>query len=262
MLAFGFLLGERIVSGMSPQKVDFLPPVIARRGSPLRAPENTLESFIAARQDGAIWIETDVKLTADGIPVLIHDDTLDRTTSGHGAVADMTWAEMQTLDAGSWFNSAFSKTRVLPLAELLAFSYTSGMRLIMELRPSPGRTQATAMVTLIEASKLWPEEAPPPLISSFDIDALMIAAQLHPDWPRGLLLNEWRSDWAELAVLTQASTVSVNEALLTPERLALFNRAPVSVLAYTVNDPARAKELLRNGVSAVYSDNVGAVIRG
>jgi glycerophosphoryl diester phosphodiesterase len=247
---------------MAIHKLEFIPPIIASRGAPARAPENTLESFLLAHKDGATWIETDVKLTADGIPVLMHDNTLDRTTNGHGPVAEMTWAQMRSLDAGSWFSPAFSKTRVMALAEVLAFACAANLRLILELKPSPGRTQATVMVTLIEASKLWPESLQPPLISSFDADALMIAAQLNPDWPRALMFRDWRSDWAEQVVLTQASAVAFTADLLTPDRLSVLQSSPVPIIAFIVNDPARAKELLANGVSAIYSDDAGAILKG
>lgn len=246
---------------MSPKKIEFFPPVIAHRGAPLLAPENTLHSFMSARKSGALWIEADVKLSADGIPMLMHDDTLERTTNGQGKVADMSWADMQTLDAGSWFSPEFSGAKVTSLTELLAFSCAAGMRLVLELKPSPGRTQATVMVALIEASKLWPDSLPPPLISSFDTDALMIAAQLHPDWPRSLLLNEWRGDWAELAVLTQASVISLKDELLTAERLSLLEKSPLPILAHTVNDPVRAKILMNSGIRAVYSDDAATLLK-
>ena len=129
------------------------------------------------------------------------------------------------------------------------------MRINLELKPCPGRTQVTTMVTLIEASRIWPDDLPPPLISSFDIDALTIAAQLHPEWPRGLLLDTWREDWQELANLTSASTIHLNEKLLSPARIEMLQRAQLPILAYTVNDPARAKELLRSGVTALFTDN-------
>jgi glycerophosphoryl diester phosphodiesterase len=240
--------------------LDFIPPVIAHRGARVRAPENTMAAFKAAREDGARWIETDVKLTSDGVPILMHDDTLDRTTDGHGSVADMSWAEIKNLDAGAWFSPAFKGTRVATLVELLIFARDTNMRLNLELKPCPGRTQATVMVALIEAAKLWPDTAPPPLISSFDIDALSIAAQLHPEWPRGLLLDEWREDWRELASLVQATTINLNADLLTPARIAALREANKPILAYTVNDAARAKALLQSGVQAVFSDNPAALI--
>ncbi|MFA4994350.1 MAG: glycerophosphodiester phosphodiesterase family protein [Bdellovibrionales bacterium] len=245
---------------MALQKIDFFPPIIAHRGAPLRAPENTIESFVCARDAGAKWIETDVTLTSDGIPVLMHDETLDRTTNGHGPIAEMTWEKIQQLDAGSWFSPAFAGTRVTSLTELMAFCTSSRMRLVLELKPSPGRTQATVMVTLIEACKLWPENAPPPMVGSFDVDALMISAQLRPDWPRGLFLEKWRDDWIETAFLTQASTVTMRDDMLTPERLPLIKNSPFPLLAYTINDKARMKELLKNGIKAVFSDNATGLL--
>ena len=245
---------------MALQKIDFFPPVIAHRGAPMRAPENTIESFVSARDAGVRWVETDVTLTSDGIPVLMHDETLDRTTNGHGPISEITWEKLQQLDAGSWFSPAFAGTRVMSLTELMAFCTAARMRLVLELKPSPGRTQATVMVTLIEASKLWPETKPPPMVGSFDVDALMIAAQLRPDWPRGLFLQEWRDDWIETAFLTQASTVTMRDDMLTPERLAMVRDAPFPLLAYTINDKARMKELLKNGVKAVYTDDAATLL--
>ena len=241
--------------------LSFIPPVIAHRGSRCRAPENTMAAFMAAREDGALWIETDVKLTSDGMPILFHDEAFDRTSNGDGLVADKTWSEIQQLDAGSWFGASFTGTRVTAMAELLAFAVATGMRLNLEMKPCPGRAKPTVMVSLIEAAKLWPEELPPPLISSFDVDALIMAAQLQPDWPRGLLLDEWHDDWADLALITQASTLNFNADLLTPERMAVLRSAQKPILAYTVNDPARARALLQMGVTAVFSDNPAEIIK-
>ncbi|MDD4616668.1 MAG: glycerophosphodiester phosphodiesterase family protein [Alphaproteobacteria bacterium] len=241
--------------------LEFLPPVIAHRGAPFSAPENTLESFIAAKKAGATWIEVDVKLTSDGVPVLMHDETLDRTTSGHGRIAEMSWAQVQALDAGQWFSPTFSGTRVTSLQKTLEFCALSEMRAILELKPSPGRTQATVMVTLIEAAKSWPENVPPPVISSFDRDALAIAAQLRPDWPRALLLRDWTEDWLERAVLAQSSCVAINCDLLTSERLAFIRGTPLPVLAYTINNPVRAQELLKSGIKAIYSDDAPLLLK-
>ncbi|MGB9154246.1 MAG: glycerophosphodiester phosphodiesterase [Alphaproteobacteria bacterium] len=246
---------------MASSKLDFIPPVIAHRGARNRAPENTMASFKAAYEDGAKWIETDVKLTSDGVPILMHDDTLNRTTNGQGCVADMDWDDMQNLDAGGWYSPAFRGTRVPTLAELLSFAYDTGLRLNLELKPCPGRAQATAMVALIEAAKLWPDTAPDPLISSFDVESLTIAAQLHPGWPRGLLLDEWRDDWREVVSLTQATTVNMNAAIVTPERIALLREAQKPILVYTVNDATQAKTLLQSGIQAVFSDNPGDIIK-
>jgi glycerophosphoryl diester phosphodiesterase len=239
----------------------FEPPFIAHRGARARAPENTLAAFAAAREDGATWIECDIKLTSDGVPILMHDDTLDRTTNGTGAVADMNWAEMQLLDAGNWFDPSFKGTRIPSLADVLVFARSSGMRLNLELKPCPGRTQATTMVVLIEMMKLWPDMPQPPLISSLDIEALTIASRLHPDWPRGLLIDEWRDDWQEVMALTRASTLNINADLLTPERLAGLLQTGVPLLVFTVNNPTRARELLTSGVRAIFCDNPAEMLK-
>ncbi len=220
-----------------------------------------MTAFHAAREDGAVWIETDVKLTQDGVPVLIHDETLERTTDGVGNIADKTWAELQTLDAGAWFGAEFAGMRIPALTEFVAFARDAGLRMNLEIKPCAGRARATTMVALIEVAKIWPESAPPPLISSFDIEALAVAAQLHPAWPRGLLLDEWRDDWVEIMGQVGATTLNLDEELLTAERLEALRPMQIPLLAYTVNDADRARFLLANGVHAVFSDDAGALIK-
>lgn len=242
---------------------DFLfhPPVIAHRGVRAEAPENTLAAFKLVPKSGAQWIEVDVKITHDGVPVLMHDDSIDRTTNGRGMMADINWSDVQKLDAGSWFDKKFTDERVPKLGEAMRFMIDNKLKLNLELKPCPGRTQATTMVALIEASKVWPDHAPPPLISSFDMEALTIAAQLHPDWPRGVLLEKWADNWVELIKKTSASFIGLDTSVLTQKRVAALVEAQIPVLCFTVNDPLRAKELLHWGVSAVFSDNPAEIIK-
>src|SRR5882672_3455210 len=124
---------------MSLSFLAFRPPVIAHRGARASAPENTMAAFRRAYEDGAKWIEVDIKLTHDGIPIIMHDDTLDRTTDGKGPVADMLWDDMQKLEAGNWFGPGFAGERVPRLSEVLHFVLEHNMRINMELKPCPGR---------------------------------------------------------------------------------------------------------------------------
>jgi glycerophosphoryl diester phosphodiesterase len=241
--------------------IEFLSPVIAHRGASAVAPENTLAAFQRASDDGALWIETDIKLTHDGVPILFHDEDVARTTNGKGLVAEQDWGILQKLDAGSWFNSSFTAATIPTLADGIRFATEHDMRLNLEIKPCPGRTRATVMVALIELTKITSPDALPPLISSFDIEALTIAANLHPECPRGLLLDQWRDDWADVMRVTEAQTLNLNHSLLTTDRLAMFRDADVSVLAYVVNDPVRAKELLHQGVKAVFSNNPGMILK-
>jgi glycerophosphoryl diester phosphodiesterase len=246
---------------LMPHGLVFNSPVIAHRGSSALAPENTMASFRRAYEDGITWVETDVKLTHEGIPILMHDDTLDRTTSGHGAVADYSWNDISKLDAGSWFNDAFCQEPVPQLAPFLRSISEWGMRVNLELKPCPGRARATAMVTLIELSKVWPEDAPPPLVSSFDIESLIVAANLHPECPRGFLMDEWHNDWTSLAHDIDPRSVHVDHTVLTRDRVQQIVQNGKIALAYTVNNPNRAKDLLSWGVTAVFSDNPAAILK-
>jgi glycerophosphoryl diester phosphodiesterase len=112
--------------------------IVGHRGGAGVAPENTLPSFEAAWAAGVAWVETDVRLTRDGVPVLLHDAALDRTTTGHGAVSAITWDELQTVDAGVRFAPDFPGTRVPRLEELLAAAAgRSGV--LIELKAEPER---------------------------------------------------------------------------------------------------------------------------
>lgn len=219
-----------------------------------------MAAFWAAWRAGARWVEADVKITSDGVPVLFHDDVLDRTTDGRGAVADADWRHIAGLDAGAWFAPDFAGTRVPTLSDLLLFARETGLRLNLELKPCTGRAQATVMVVMIEITRLWPETLPPPLLSSADIDALLVAAQLHPDWPRSLLIEAWSDDWRAVAARAGVSALHVNTDILTPERVDLLRQTGLPLLGYTVNDPARARDLLRQGFAAVLSDDPAACL--
>ncbi len=110
--------------------------VIAHRGASGHAPENTLAAFRKAVSLGAPFIETDLQLSRDAHFVAIHDATVDRTTGGHGAVHDLTLAELHRLDAGSWFGSEFAGERIPTLEEILDFSKKHDVVFYLELKPS------------------------------------------------------------------------------------------------------------------------------
>lgn len=240
--------------------LDFHPPIIAHRGAGSSAPENTLAAIRSAREQGARWIEVDVKITYDGIPILMHDDMLDRTTTGTGPVADCTWETIGKLDAGVKFNPSYQGEKIPSLADVIKLILELDMSLVAELKPCPGRAKATTMVAMIELAKAWPERDLLPMISSFDMDSLEMAAQLEPHWPRCLLFREWDEDWRQKVSRAGACAMSMAVDQLTQARVEEIIRLRIPLLAYTVNDPARAKELLAWGVSAVYADCPCAIL--
>src|SRR5690349_72727 len=108
---------------------------VAHRGYSTVAPENTLPAFAAAVRAGATVVEFDVRATRDGVPVVIHDRTVNRTTNGAGRIWDLTYDEVAALDAGSWFGAGFTGLRVPSLAETLDLLAPAPVELLVEIKP-------------------------------------------------------------------------------------------------------------------------------
>lgn len=225
--------------------------IIAHRGASKYAPENTLVSFRKAHEMGATWVEFDVMLTKDQVPIIIHDETLDRTTNGHGKVADTTWAQIQKLDAGSWFGARFKDERVPTFVELLDYLKSVGMHMNVEIKPSQGAGRATANAVLDILEQHWPMDARPPIVTSGDPFAIEVVSERAPQLLHGTVLH-----YPQMQQYAQHfNMVSVNEALCTPEYIQQLLDQFELVLPYTVNDAPRAKELLALGANAVFSDD-------
>lgn len=231
-----------------------IPRVIGHRGAKAYAPENTLSSLHTAADLGIDWVEVDVKLTKDGVAVLFHDDELERCTSGSGLVRDKTWAELQELDAGSWFGESFLNERIPSLEDALNVILERGMGVNLEIKPCEGREVETAEVMLDVATRIWPEDRPPPLVSSFLHVSLETARDMMPEWPRGLLMEEHLPNWLELAQYLEAATINIDGRKATPEQIDQYLEYRKPVLAYTINDPDLAGRLFSLGISAVFSD--------
>ena len=129
-------------------------------------PKNTIESIRTAAEMGVEWVELDVMLTKDQVPVIFHDDTLDRTTDGYGPLAEKTWHELRDLDAGAWFADSFRGARIPTLEDALDEIIKLGLGLNLEIKPAPGAERETAEVALDLLSRIW-DDADRLLISSF-----------------------------------------------------------------------------------------------
>lgn len=236
-----------------------LPKIIGHRGARMHAPENTVAGLRRAAVLGAAWVEVDVKLTADGVPILMHDETLERTTNGRGAVRATDLDAIRRLDAGGWFAPAFAGEPVPTLEEALEVILELGLGVNLEIKPCPGREEETARGTLDLTRAIWPHDRPPPLISSFRTDSLETARRVAPDWPRGYLIDKRPADWRRTADRLEAATLNVNGARETAETIARYRETGRPVLAYTINDPRQARTLFDWGVSAVFTDTPAAM---
>ena len=237
-----------------------IPHVIGHRGAAAHAPENTLAGIDEAVRRGARMVEVDARLTADGVPVLFHDDTLDRTTNGVGPVDHALFSEVRRLDAGAWFGPGWEGERIPTLEDVIGLTGKLGLHLNIEIKALADRARETARVALEAAAALWPADRPVPLISSFRPDALEEARAIVPEWPRGLLLSgRAPKGWQALAERLDVFSVNIDHRDQDAASLAGFTAMGRPVLCYTVNDPARAARLFAWGAAAVFSDAPDAI---
>jgi glycerophosphoryl diester phosphodiesterase len=230
------------------------PRVIGHRGAAESAPENTLAGFRRAAALGVEWVEFDVRLSRDGEAILLHDDRLERTTTGRGDAAAMDFAEIRRLDAGAWFGPAFQGERVPGLTETIALLGELRLGAVIELKPAPGAEAATGGRVAALVAEHWPDTLPAPLLSSFKPEALAAARAAAPDLERALLVAAVPPSWRQQVAALGCVALHADERRLVPEAVAELTGAGLAVFAYTVNAPERAAALVAAGVDAVFSD--------
>ncbi len=231
-----------------------LPFLIGHRGTRAYAPENTCAAFQLAKVYGISWVELDVALTRDDELVVIHDETVDRTTNGTGHVADLLYSDINKLDAGGWFCLECQGEKIPRFVDVIDVLAACELGVNIEIKPTPGKTVETAQKTLSLLKSHWPDALPTPLISSFDWDALSIVAEEAPWLPIGMLFHEWDDSAYAVAERLNAWSLNLNANDATAARVAEIKARGYEVLCYTVNDAAFAKKLQSYGVTAVFTD--------
>lgn len=229
---------------------------LAHRGAGRLAPENTLAAFRLGHGFGFQAFECDVKLSQDGEAFLLHDDTLDRTSSGTGSPAALPWAALAGLDAGGWHSPAHAGEPLPRLAQIAAFCRATGCLLNLEIKPCPGEEARTGTAVAAAAAQLWAGAAVPPLLSSFKPEALAAARDAQPELPRGLLLDTLWEGWAEAAEALGVVAVITNWRLMDRDLVDQLHRRGWRALVYTVNDAAVAERLIADGVDGLITDAV------
>jgi len=237
---------------MPPGKSDLIyPRIIAHRCGGALAPENTLAGLRLAARLGCKGVEFDVMLSRDGVPVLIHDETLERTTSGHGAVAAHSFAELRTLDAGAWHGKAYAGEAIPSLAAALALCAELGLWANVEIKPSAGREAETGAVVGHLLAAQWNGRG---VVSSFSATAL---ASAHTEAARcdfALLVDTVPADWRPRLDQLGCRALHCRAPLADPAGAGAVIAAGVPLACYTVNRRDQADALLRAGVAAVFTD--------
>ena len=232
------------------------PAWVAHRGAGKLAPENTLAAFRVGAGHGYRMFECDVKLSADGIPFLLHDATLDRTCNATGLAGERDWAALSRLDAGAWHSRAFAGEPLATLEGVTRFCQANASLLNIEIKPTPGAERLTGEVVARHAARLWAGQATPPLLTSFQPDALEGARHSAPALPRGLLLDALHNGWLAKAQQLGCVAVVCNHALWDAATVQTVQQAGMRALSYTVNDEWAVQRLLDLGTDGIISDRV------
>ena len=240
------------------------PRWIAHRGAGKLAPENTLAAFRLGAARGYRMFECDVKLSADGVPFLLHDTTLARTTNAGNAwpahashtAGEHPWGALAQLDAGSWHSRRYAGEPLATLDAVAAYCLRNAYALNIEIKPTPGSERRTGEVVAAHAARLWRDQAVPPLLTSFQPEALQGALASAPALPRGLLLDTLWTGWLETALTLNCVAVVCNHALWDRSSVTQAQSAGLRTLSYTVNDEWAAQRLIDLGTDGIITDRV------
>jgi glycerophosphoryl diester phosphodiesterase len=223
------------------------PRIVAHRGGGALAPENTLGAIRLGASMGFRGVEFDVMLAGDGTPVVIHDETVDRTTDGRGEVSTMTYAELSALK--------IQKNEKIPsYEEVVKLCRESGLWANVEIKPAKGHERATGEAVARMTRDLWKGAPLAPLLSSFSPEALAAAQEAAPELPRGGLCDKLPDDWRSILKQLGCRAVHCNYQSLSGKLAADIHEAGYAILLWTVNDPAEARRLLAIGADCLVTD--------
>ena len=228
-----------------------LPWVIAHRGASAVAPENTMAAFRRAVALGADCIETDLHLSRDCRLVILHDATLNRTTSGNGPVKNHTLAELRALDAGRWFSEEFAGERLPTIEELLDYAGQTDLSLYLEIKGGAGYGVERAVISALRGRK----EAKAAVALCFDASVLDRIHQLDRLLMTGLLFESDAEAMVREAVRVGARQIAPRGDCITPELIEDAHRRGLKVVAWTVNDPAQMRALAAAGVDGIITNH-------
>ena len=241
------------------------PRILAHRGGGTLASENTLAGLQRGIDFGFRAIEFDVMLARDGVPVVMHDPYLGRTVSGAGHVFDYDAHELARMDAGSWCGADYRGEPVPLFVEFAQYCKAQGIWMNIEVKPARGFDRETGETVARITRAMFADEIAEgrlervPLLSSFSLAALESARDAAPDLPRAFLMSELPPGWEPLARSVGARAIHANHRHLTPELAQAVRDAGFGLFCYTVNEPARAMELLSWGVQAFCTDRVDLI---
>jgi glycerophosphoryl diester phosphodiesterase len=230
------------------------PCVLAHRGGGKLAPENTLGAIRFGASLGFKGVEFDVMLAGDGTPVLMHDQTLTRTSGSVGQVATTPYREIAELDVGHWRGPKWRGERIPTFEQAARLCRELGLWANVEIKPATGYERRTGEAVALAARELWRGAPEAPLLSSFSPVALAAARSAAPEIPRGLLVGRVPPQWREMLHDLECFSLHCNHRSLNLRLAQAVHVAGYALLCWTVNDRRSARKLLRWGVDCLVTD--------
>lgn len=238
-----------------------LPRIIGHRGAGILAPENTLAAIAAAASMGLSWVEIDVRMTKDGHCVLIHDETLDRTTNGQGAVEDRTLDDLRGLDAGAWHSVEFCGEMIPTLEDAVASLSFYGMSANVEIKCHPDIARKTGVRVARQLDQIWPESLPLPVISCFEADALSGAREAAPRMERAWIVERIPPNWREVLKDIGSNALHCAACFVSAQDAQDAVGSDVRLRAYVVDTVEATAALFDLGIESVFSDRPDRLLR-
>lgn len=236
--------------------------IIAHRGFSALAPENTLAAFAAAIKWGADSLEFDIQLSSDGVPVVIHDVTLDRICGTPGLVREKTLKELKALDVGSWFDKQFSGERIPTLEEALTAAKTIKKYIYFDVKPDCNWNdyQVDLFVNILRKEK-WENRC---VISSFNEEFIEQVWKRAPELRCGYIVasaEAYQSQLEKAAAKANSVMISLYELLLeNPSLVKISQNQGVDIVAWTIDNLEEARQLVSMGVSRIITNSLIGII--
>lgn len=231
--------------------------IISHRGAAAQAPENSLAAMRLAIAEGAEFVETDVRLTSDGEPVLMHDPRVDRTTNGTGRVAFLSLAEIRALDAGSWFDPSFAGEPVPTLAEFIGVLDPTPTRALIELKGKWTPERIDDVLALLREHQMVNRV----VLQSFELPTLRMLQEEGPEFARLLLTRGLTDEMVATAVELQVSAVGARDDrfLQAPDFVARLRAVGIGTATYTLNAETEWDSAAERGIDLVVTDDAVAL---
>lgn len=229
--------------------------IIGHRGVAAIAPENTLAGINAAAHSGLDWVELDTQLTADDVPVLFHDETVDRCTDGKGRLDSFSLEQLTLLDAGAWFNEQFRDECIPTLHQTLTLCGKRGMGVNLEIKCYEETDVALLVEKVAEVVKETQFPLDQLLLSSFSLAAIKCCAEMLPDYRVGLITDQSSPDFLRDIEDLELFSIHCDQRTLTGELAEAITQKGYQLNIWTLNDAGRVQDFLNKGVTHIITDD-------